>query len=251
MAPKTFRIDALPDSAHRYRDYDAVVCIDVLLAGSTAVTAAAQGRRTYLAASRDEALARAHGLERPLCAVEFGEAASRFEVAGPAALLAKPDHARPFVLVSDTARLLSNAAGAALVYVACLRNLEATARHLDRCHKRVAILGAGDADQLSCEDQMAAVWLGALLEQRGFAADDRSTAFEMERWRNADPALIGWGRSAERLRESGRQRDLELVLNAIEDLDRIFGYSGGEVRPVATGMHSVASALGQAWGATA
>jgi phosphosulfolactate phosphohydrolase-like enzyme len=231
MAGKTVRIDALAESAWRYRDYDAVVCIDVLLAGTTVVTAAAQGRPTFMAATAQEALVQGSRFDRAVLAADFGAPCpSGFEAIGPAFLHDDAERTRPIVLLSDTARLMANAAGASAVYVASLRNLEATAEHLSVWHQRVAVLGAGEAGEVRCEDQMAAVWLAALLEARGFSIEDRSSAVELARWRSADVSLVGWGRSAERLREAGRQRDVELVLNGFDDLDAVFGYSDGEVR---------------------
>lgn len=229
MAGKTVRIDALPESAWRYRGYDALICIDLLLAGTTAVTAAASRRATYLAATEAEALELTRELagaltisdsESRLPGCETGFGLERLGLGDP--------EARPVVLVTELARIPSHAAGGAQVYFACLRNLHATARHVAAAgYRQVAVLGVGEGGEVRCEDQMAAVWLAQLLEGWGFSCEDRSTRAEMARWRNADVSLIGWGRSAERLREAGREDDVNFVMRSMNDLNVACRYESG------------------------
>lgn len=235
----TVRIDALPESGWRYHDYDAVVSIDVLLAGSTVVTAAAQGRRTFLAATPLEAMTLSGRFGRVVTAVEFGASCPPgfLEGAGPAFLVERAEIAAPLVLVSDMARLLENAKGSPKLYVASLRNLKATALHLAGRASRVAVLGVGEGGEECCEDQMAAVWLTQLLEQQGAAIEDRGTQAEVARWGSADASLLGWTRSADRLRRAGRQRDLELVQGGRDDLDIVCEYRDGEVLALAIPRH--------------
>ncbi len=118
----------------------------------------------------------------------------------------------------------------AVVYVACLRNLEATANELAGHHARVAILGAGERGEVCTEDQMAAAWLAARLRKRGFELEGHNTVNEVERWGVPDVSLIGWSRAAERLRARGRAEDVDFVLRHFDDLDIVGAYSGGEVR---------------------
>jgi phosphosulfolactate phosphohydrolase-like enzyme len=234
----TVRIDALPSSGWRYQDYDAVVCIDILLAGSTVVTAAAQGRRTFLAATPLDALAVSGDVGRAVRAVDLGaDCPSGFlDEAGPAYLAANAETPVPLVLVSDMARLLENARGGPRLYVASLRNLRATAEHLAARYGRVAVLGVGEQGEVRSEDQMAAVWLTQMLERRGAALEDRGTQAEVARWGTADVSLLGWTRSAEQLRRAGRQRDLDLVQDGQDDLDIVCEYRDGEVRAVPAGV---------------
>jgi hypothetical protein len=48
-------VDVLPDSVHRYLDFDAVVSIDVILDSTLLVTAAAAGRRALAVRALDDA----------------------------------------------------------------------------------------------------------------------------------------------------------------------------------------------------
>ncbi len=228
----TVRIDALPSSGWRYQEYDALVCIDVLLTGSTVVTAAAQGRRTFLAATPLDALAVSGGDERAVRAVDMGAPCPSgfLDGAGPAYLAEHAGTPVPLVLVSDMARLLENAGGGPRLYVASLRNLKATAQHLAARHHRVAVLGLGEDGEVRPEDQMAAVWLTQMLAGHGAAFEDRGTQAEVARWAAADVSLLGWTRSAERLRQAGRQRDLDMVQGSRDDLDLVCEYRDGEVR---------------------
>lgn len=68
MPPRrTVLIDAFPDSAFRHRER-AVACIDVMLATTTLVTAAGQGRRTLVASSPEELAAVTRGLDGAIVA---------------------------------------------------------------------------------------------------------------------------------------------------------------------------------------
>ena len=227
---RTVRIDALPESACRYSGYDAIVCVDVLLSATTIVTAVAQGRRVF------SSLTPADGLEvkaRHADAVVVTDALERADgpmfFAGPAWVTAD-GAARPLVHVSPLAEMLATAVPTATVYVTCLRNLAATAEEISRRHQRVAVLAAGEAGELCTEDQMAAAWLARRLEGRGFELEGRSTVSEVARWGEPDVSLVGWSRSAERLRSHGRAEDVDFVLGHVDDLDVVCAYAHGELR---------------------
>ena len=137
------------------------------------------------------------------------------------------------MVVSPLAEMLAAPLPQAVVYVACLRNLEVTARTIARRHSRVAVLGAGERGEVCTEDQMVASWLAERLHRRGFELEGRNTALEVERWGSPDVTLVGWSRSAERLRAGGRARDVEFVLEHVDDLDVVC--VGGELcDPVVT-----------------
>ena len=228
---RTVRIDALAESACRYSGYDAIVCVDVLLSATTIVTAVAQGRRVF------SSLTPADGLEvkaRHADAVLVTDALDRTDgpmlFAGPAWVTAD-GAARPLVHVSPLAEMLVAAVPTATVYVACLRNLVATADEIARRHRhRVAVLAAGEGGELCTEDQMAAAWLALRLEERGFDLEGRGTATEVARWGQPDVSLVGWSRSAERLRAQGRGEDVDFVLGHVDDLDVVCAYANGELR---------------------
>lgn len=229
---RRFKIDAFAESAYRNVDCDAIVCIDVMLAATTAVTCLAHGRRVFLARTADEARARARRLCDPILAHEAPrDGLEGFEpMAGPAALGRRADVRRPLVLVSPLAQLLANAEAAPAVYVACLRNLSATVRHLCPRHERVALISAGYAGELRCEDQLAAAWMGRALRKSGFEAEDRGTRLEVERWEEAEPEVIALGKAADYLRRLGQQQDLDFVLAHVDDLDIVGRYVGGELK---------------------
>jgi phosphosulfolactate phosphohydrolase-like enzyme len=66
---------------------------------------------------------------------------------------------------------------------------------------------------------MVASWLAERLRCRGFELEGRNTTLEVERWGSPDATLVGWSRSAERLRACGRAKDVEFVVEHVDDLD--------------------------------
>jgi phosphosulfolactate phosphohydrolase-like enzyme len=238
---KVVRTDALPESAWRYAGYDAIVCIDVLLSSSTILTALAQGRRVFAAPTPVHALwfqSRAGDAVVVTDSAEHAEQGLRY--AGPSGLAATEGRARDIIHVSPFAEMIGAAVPRALVYVACLRNLEATANEIASHHARVAILGAGENGEVCNEDQMAAAWLAGRLRSRGFELEGHNTATEVERWGAPDVTLVGWSRAAGRLRARGRAEDVDFVLRHFDDLDVVAAYAGGEVRNPAAARRAVA-----------
>jgi phosphosulfolactate phosphohydrolase-like enzyme len=139
---------------------------------------------------------------------------------------------RSLVLLSPPGtELIRNAAGCRRVFVACFRNLSATASYLAAAGGRVALLAAGCREEFSCEDQMAAAWMAERLLDGGFAPSDRRTAELVRRWRGIEPALAALGNSAVELRRAGRDEDVEFVLGHVDDLDRPFGCTAMTVAP--------------------
>lgn len=224
-------IDALPESVYRYVD-TAIVCIDVFLSSTTVVTAVAKGRRIVPAATVDDARARARGLPNPILASELGGPKDFDLWSGPVAYQSRTDLGRPLVLVSPVSQLMLNAQAAPAVYVACLRNMSATAELLAVRHERVALVGAGYAGEPRCEDQMVAAWIARELIERGFEPDGLNTAREVERWAHADLTLASLGRGAEYLRRLRQDEDLDFVMSRVDDLDLVCRYHAGEVRGI-------------------
>lgn len=227
---RVVRIDGLPESAWRYTGYDAIVCIDVLLSATTIVTAVAQGRRVFPTSTPGDGLqVKSRFLDAVLVTDALERADGPMTFAGPAWVTAD-GQARPLVHVSPLAEMLATTVPGATVYVACLRNLKATAAEVGRRHRKVAILAAGEAGELCAEDQMAAAWLAARLRRRGFSLEGRHTVNEVTRWGRPDVSLVGWSRSAERLRSRGRGDDVDFVLQHVDDLDVVCAYAQGELR---------------------
>jgi 2-phosphosulfolactate phosphatase len=197
----------------------AMVLIDVLLSTSTAVTSVAQGRRTLLAPSVDEGRRRAEPLSNPILAAEPGVSnAGEFDPGtGPASLHGMDDTARDLVLVAPSTRIQGDEAPT--VYVACLRNMTATAAALAERHTRVYLVPVGHEGDQRCEDQMVASWIARAMIGLGFVAGDLRTAREIERWSRADLSVLALGRGADYLRRLGRDADLDFVLNRVDDVD--------------------------------
>lgn len=247
---KTVRIDVLPESAWRYSGYDAIVCVDVLLSATTIVTALGQGRRVLLASDAPQAQALAAGLADPLLLTDAlssaDDAALRF--AGPAFVAAEAKR-RPLVHVSPFAAMLAAAAQRGRVYVACLRNFEATANEISLQHRRVVVIGAGEAGEVCAADQMATAWLALRLQGRDFELEGRHTVDEVTRWASSDVSLIGLSRSAERLRARGRESEVNFVLRHVNDLDVVCAYADGEIEdPVAKRKQKEEETPTPAWG---
>jgi len=231
MAKPFVRIDGLLDSTWRQAGYDAIVCVDVLLSSTTIVTAVARGRRVFSASTPAEGLqVKSRVGDAVLVTDAIEGAGGPVTYAGPA-LVTSDGEVRPLVHVSPLADMLAAGIPGATVYVACLRNLKATAAEIARKHWRVAILAAGEGGELCSEDQMAAAWLAARLRRRGFVLESRRTAAEVARWGRPDVSLVAWSRSAERLRSQGRGEDVDFVLGHVDDLDVVCAYSHGELRP--------------------
>jgi phosphosulfolactate phosphohydrolase-like enzyme len=250
VGKKSVRIDSLPESAWRYSGYDAIVCVDVLLSATTIVTAVVQGRRVALAADMKEAARQAAAHQAPLVLTDdlTSPVGQGVRFGGPAAVAAEAS-ARPLVYVSPFAAMLAAAAQRARVYVACLRNFEATANELALQHKRVVLIGAGQDGDVCAADQMATAWLATRLEGRDFELEGRNTIDEVGRWGSSDVSLIGLSRSAERLRGRGRGADVDFVLGHVNDLSMVCVFDAGEVHdPVAKRRRLEAETPTPAWG---
>lgn len=219
-AKKLVRTDALPDSAWRCAGYDAIVCIDVLLSATTIVTALSQGRRVFAAPNPVHARWLKSRLADALVLTDPPDARNdSIRFGGPTWLNAAGRTPCSLVVVSPLAEMLAAALPQSSVYVACLRNLEATARTIAGRHSRVAVLGAGEGGEVCTEDQMVASWLAKRLRCRGFELEGRNTTVEVERWGSTDATLVAWSRSAERLRACGRAQDVDFVVEHVDDLD--------------------------------
>ena len=242
---RSFVVDALPERAARYRATHALVAVDVFRATTVIVTALAGGHPVYPVGTLAEALNTAGRVRQPLLAGEqAGVKPDGFDYDNsPVALEAAQGHQPVVLLTSAGTLLLTNCRGASAIYVACLRNFSATARELER-HRRVALIGAGTRGKQRDEDQMVCAWMGHLLLAAGFRPEDERTIAEVERWQGADPALLRRGPSADFLRGSGQEHDLEWVLAHVDDLDAVAIYNGERVSllPAAVGHPLAADA---------
>ncbi len=225
-------IDCFPESVCRYRQGYAVVAVDVVRATTTAITAAASGRRCFPAASLDEACALAARLKDPLLVGELGGIMpAGFDINNsPAALAKRSDIDRPAVLLSSSGtRLCCAATQCDAAFLACLRNYTSTAKHLAQTFSKVAVIGAGTRDEFREEDQMCCAWVAGALTHCGFRPKDEATTNIIKRWRGARRDAWVGGNSTAYLRRSGQLEDLEFILDHIDDLSAVFSLRAGEV----------------------
>jgi len=245
---RTVTIDSFPESARRHQDRDAIVCVDVLSTTTTLVTAVARGHRAYVAESLPEAVKQAERVRGRVAAAVELEPVEGFDLFDSPTALGELPAAAPLVLFSPAGtELLLESARCPEVLVASFRNISATVSYLWRNHHHVAILGAGRGEEFSCEDQMAAAWLGARLLAMGFRPEDHRTQAIIDRWANIEMELVGWVNSADLLRKVGRQADLDFVLEHRDDLNLVCLMSEAQV--IAAPESDVVSGLGTLPGA--
>jgi len=231
MARGTITITAFPESAPQFGKGYAVVAVDVIRATTTAVTAVASGRRCFTAGSPEIAFTLARTLPDPLLAGELnGVQPEGFEINNsPVAIASRSDTERPLVLLSTSGtRLLANLNGCDRRYVTCFRNAAATASHIAAHHPHVALIGAGSRGEFREEDQMCCAWVAARLADDGYEPDEGARRI-IDRWAGIAPDAIRAGNSAKYLQRTGQERDLEFILNQIDDLDGVFELNGHEV----------------------
>jgi phosphosulfolactate phosphohydrolase-like enzyme len=228
---RTVVIDSVSETPARQPDCDAIVLVDVLCDTTTLVTAVAQGRQTVPAPNAPAALQVARTLREPLLAASDTETwRAGFEIFNSPSALASRTDARPFVLSCWIGSALSDNAHAwPEVYLACFRNLAATARYLALRHERVLILNAPHDADVRCEDQIAAGRIVSVLAEAGFTPTGMGTRETLDRWGRADVSLAAWGRSAEELRRRRRHADVEYVLSHVDDLDTVCSHVKGRL----------------------
>jgi 2-phosphosulfolactate phosphatase len=229
---RTVTIDCFASSVPRHAGR-AIVAIDVIRCTTTAVTAAAMGRRCFVAASIEEAMEIAGTLNDPLLTGELG--GSRpfgFDLQNsPAGMASRGDIHRPAVLLTTSGTDLLRAAAdtAETTYASCLRNYSAQAAHVSELHEDVAIIGAGTRGEFRQEDQLCCAWVARELLAHGYEATDTFTHEVIERWESAEAAAAAGGPSAEYLRDTGQVADLEFILGHVDDLDQVFEMVGREL----------------------
>lgn len=225
-------IDCLPGSALNYGRGCAIVAVDVIRATTTIATVVSLGRQCFPVASLDAARRLCARLRNPLMAGELGGAIPRgFEMNNsPAELALRTDISRPLILLSSSGtKLIHLARTSDAVYIACFRNLRFLSTFLARRHMRIAIIGAGSRGEFREEDQMCCAWIARNLVDSGYVAENPMTKSLIKYWKNATPHDVLSSASAEFLIRTGQIRDLEFILNHIEDIQQGFVLRAGEV----------------------
>jgi len=199
------------------------VVIDVIRATTTAVTAAASGRVCLIAPTPDDARRLAAKYPGALLAGEVrGETPEGFLPNSPVAIFERADVERPVVLsTTNGTPLMCMAAALSTTFVACLRNLTATAEALRSRNDSITILPTMTRGELRVEDALCAARLARLLFNRGLLLDPQAGDLATSL---ADAALdtIADGPSAAFLRRTGQAVDLEFILTRVDDVDDAF-----------------------------
>jgi 2-phosphosulfolactate phosphatase len=233
---KAVAIDCLPESVGRYRVGWAIVVVDVIRATTTAITAAATGRRCFPMPTIEAARTLARQFMDPVLAGESGGAIpTGFDMDNsPAQLMSRTDTHRPLVLVSSSGtKVIHEATGCQAIYLSCFRNHSALAAYLSEHHRRVAIIGAGSKGEFREEDQICCAWIAAGLMAHGYLPENPQTASIVELWRDAAATACLCSASVAFLKRTGRLSDLDFILGHIDDMRAVFGVRNGEVKIIA------------------
>lgn len=225
-------IDCFPESAERYRETHAIVVVDVIRATTTATTALRLGRRVFPVRTTDEAFVGATKLKKPLLVGELGgNMPYGFDLTNsPVQISIRTDIDRPMILVSSSGtQLLLNSQGSEGVYLSCFRNFSAVANYIAGKHERIALLGAGSRGIFRREDQMGCAWVAEKLVAKGYEAATRETADYILKWSGISSAEARNGRSADYLRKTGQEHDLDFIVKHVDDLDTVPALIEGEL----------------------
>lgn len=229
---RSVRISCFQDGAAATVAAAATVCVDVFRATTTAVTAVVAGRRCFPAASLEEAVPLAAALHRPLLVGELGgNMPYGFDLQNsPAAVAERPDVWRPAILLSTAGTpLLVAAARTGSAYAACLRNWTAAADAAAAGSSHVEVIGAGARGEFREEDQLCCAWIAERLAAAGYVCADAATADLVERWSGSPAEVVADGHSAAFLRDTGQGRDIEFVVEHVDDVACAFVMSAGEL----------------------
>ena len=234
---RSVAIDFLPGSVAGYRDDHAIVAVDVIRATTTAVTAVALGWRCFPSPSLEAAVPLAARLQNPLLVGELGgNMPFGFDMTNsPAEIARRTDIMRPMILLSTSGtQLLWEGRTAPAVYAACLRNYRSQVRHLAGRFDKVAVIGAGSRGEFREEDQLCCAWIADGLIREGYEVANQATLDVVSRWRGQPVDSFLRSPSVAYLQRTGQLRDLDFILDHVDDLEAVFALTGGELvmRPV-------------------
>jgi hypothetical protein len=99
----------------------------------------------------------------------------------------------------------------------------------------VALIGAGTRGEPRAEDSIACARMGRLLTESGFLAENSETAAEVARWADVGIESVRVGPSADYLRASDQEADIDFVIDHVDDLELVVAYDGSQatITPVA------------------
>ena len=232
MNKKSVAIDCLAESHQHYGEGCAVVVVDVIRSITVAATAIESGRKCFFAPSVEAAFLLSKRLDRPLLVGEVGgNMPYGFDINNsPVELERRQDISRPAILVSSSGiPLLHSLRSCNSIYVACLRNYGATAKHLVGFFKHVIILGAPTRGEFREEDQLCCAWIAAYLVKAGYTCEEDKTVELINRWKDKPVRVCAEGKSAEYLRKTGQTRDLDFILRHVNDLNLTLAIKNDEI----------------------
>ena len=230
---KRVYIDYLPPSVHRYGNDVAIVAVDVFRATTSVVTCVSAGRRCFMVPTPEQARDRARSLEHPLLLGESaGSVPEGFDMDNsPSAIAGRADVTRPAVICSSSgAPLVAEAAQHPHVYAAALRNLSAQVAYLCEVHEEVAVIGAGTRGEFRPEDQAGCAWIAGLLVERGYKCEDEEAKELIAYWQSTPLDAILESKSVVWLEQTGRQADIDFVMQHVDDLDFVVKLHDDEFR---------------------
>lgn len=148
----------------------------------------------------------------------------------PAEISSREDLHRPLILLSSSGTKLVHAATECdFAYLACFRNFASLAQRLMDQHPRVALIGAGTRGEFREEDQICCAWIARELIDAGYEPEDHRTSCIVDRWGTAEAEACLCSKSVDYLRRSGQTRDLDFILEHVNDLAQVFRMQDGEV----------------------
>ncbi len=219
---KSVAIDCVAESSHLYGERCAVVVVDVIRSITVAATAVESRRRCFFAPSVEAAFLLARQLDSPLLVGEIGGSMPYgFDINNsPVEIEIRKDVSRPAIMVSSSGiPLLYSLRDCNSVFVACLRNYGATISYLTKLYSCVLVLGAPTRGEFREEDKLCCAWIAAGLVKAGFTPKDDKTLYLINCWKDKPITVCSEGKSAEYLRRSGQTRDLDFILNHVNDLN--------------------------------
>jgi 2-phosphosulfolactate phosphatase len=232
VSGKIVAIDCFAEGFPQFPTKYAVVVADVIRSATVAATIVESGRKCFFAPSVEAALILARRLDNPLLVGEVGgNMPYGFDLNNsPVEIEQCTDKMRPAVLVSSSGiPLLQTLRENYKVYVACLRNYGATISYLSGNHNHIALLGAPTRGEFREEDKLCCAWIAAGLMKDGYKAKNSKTIEIINRWKDEPAEACAHGKSAEYLQRSGQVRDLEFILNHVNDLHTVLFVRNDEI----------------------
>jgi 2-phosphosulfolactate phosphatase len=211
-------------------DEPVVIVSDVIRATTTAATAVARGNRCIPVGSVEAAHAEAAShLDPVLAGEQGGHPVDGFDFGNSPTAIDKLRERTIILLSSSGTPVLTAARAVDDVFVACLRNVTATADAAASTSKNVVFLAACTRGEFRDEDRLLGGWIVQRLVERGYEPADALTEETVRAWGTAAPEAMLASASVAFLKRNGHSDDLDFILNHIDDLPYAIRMAGGEL----------------------